>query len=310
MAEPSPEMQDHYKTAQGRFNQHIAVLKTSGKSTEAAGLEASLHAAKVDPGISEHLDAAMQKGRSASAGGRFEEVEKDYKEAISLAEKLQPPDDRLEKCILALAFVYAAKKDFTHAEAAFQRALKVTEDLHGAESPLMVEPLQALGHYMISRQDYNSAFDYFSRAVALDEKTYGETSNKVADSLRVLSFVYYAQKDYAKAEPYLLRAVRIDESLYGADGAGMNVVLWNLCNLYDKWNKPEKAEPRYLQMLAILEKQYGPDSPVLISSLAAEANTLRKLGRAEEAAKYEQRAQSIRTATGQTGNQAAAQVPN
>jgi len=37
------------------------------------------------------------------------------------------------------------------------------------------------------------------------------------------------------------------------------------------------------------EKQFGPDSPYLVRELTAEAQALRKLGRADEAARLEQR---------------------
>jgi tetratricopeptide (TPR) repeat protein len=299
-----------YQAAQARFRQHIASLKASGKPAEAEALESAIHETKGSLDISGELDAAILKGRRAAAAGRFEEVGEDYTEAVVLAEKIQPRDDRLKACLLDLANFYAARKDFGRAEAAFQRALKVTEELHGTDSPELTSPLQSLGHYFITRQDYSSASDFYSRAVTIDEKAYGETSNKVADSLRQLSFVYLAQKDYAHAEPYLLRAQRIIDSLVGPGGDGENLVLWSLCNLYDKWDKPDKADPRYRQMLAILEKQYGPESPVILSVLTTEARMLRELGRTEEAAEFERRAESIRAATGTTDSQRTAQLPN
>jgi tetratricopeptide (TPR) repeat protein len=305
-----PEIQSRYKEAQDRFKVHIAALKASGKSAEAEDLEARLRVSNVGPNTSQRLDDVMHEGHVAAMSGHADDVEKNFKEAVELAQKLQPPDDRLKVSLLYLANLYAGRKDYARAEAAYQQALKVTGQLHGAESPMMDEPLQELGHYSLTRQDYNSAFEYYSRAVAIDEKAYGETSNKTADSLRKLSFVFLAQRDYAKAEPYLLRAVRIDESLYGPEAKDMNIVLTALSSLYDKWNKPEKAEPRYRQMLAILEKQYGPESPVLVGTLVNEGRMLRQLGRVDDAAKFEERAQAIRTAMGQPDGTPSAQAPN
>jgi tetratricopeptide (TPR) repeat protein len=312
MADLSPATQDQYKTAQRRFNQYLAALKASGKSEDAALLEKSLHESKVEPGISEKLDELMQKGEQALMARHFEEAGKDYKDAVDLAGKLQPPDDRLSNALMRLAGYYGTKNDFAQAEVALLRALKVTGDLHGPESPAMTLPLQEFGRYSIFRHDFNSAVDYFSRAVAVNEKAFGEQSDKVAMSLNYLASVYVIQQDYPKAEPLLLRAVRIDESLYGANASAtdLGLVLWPLCDLYNKWNKPEKAEPRYQQMLGLLEKQYGPDSPVLISTLDAEAKMLHQLGRAEEAGKYERRAQAIRAAVGQPEGEPQAQLPN
>lgn len=309
MANPRPETQEQYKSAQARFNQHMAALRASGKSAEAATLGSSLHASKVDPGISEELDAIMEAGLQAMIAGHFDEAEVNYKQAVELAEKLQPHDMRLATSLLRLANCYAGKKDFPKTESAMQRALTETEKLYGAESPMMTEPLQALAQYSAFRGDFKSALDFASRAVKVNEDTFGETSDRVADNLRILARVYVMQKEYDKAEPYLLRAVRIDESLFGRDGFGLNIPLTYLCDLYDKWMKPELAEPRYRQLLALLEKQYGPDSPVLTGALAGESKMLQELGRTEEAAKVDQRLQAIRVATGQPEGPPSAQLP-
>jgi tetratricopeptide (TPR) repeat protein len=310
VADPRPDVREQYKTAQMRFHQHIADLKAAGKSVEAADLEKSLHASTAEPGLSEKLDTLMDMGNTAAMAQHFEEADKDFKEAAELARKLQPPDDRLPAILIVQSHLYGARNDFAHAEAALQQALKATADLHGPESPALTRVLQEYGSMSIFRHDFATALDYFSRAVAVNEKAYGENSDKVALSLLYEASVYIVQQDYAKAEPLMLRATRIDESLYGAEAFGMNPVLSSLTDLYSRWDKPEKAEPRYRQLLAALEKQYGPDSPVLLSTLSDEAKTLRKLGRAEEAEKYEQRVQSIRAATGQPdGDPSAQQFP-
>ena len=49
-----------------------------------------------------------------------------------------------------------------------------------------------------------------------------------------------------------------------------------------------------------MEKQFGPNSPVLLQVLPNEAKALRALNRPEEAAKIEQRVQTIRAAAGAT----------
>ena len=109
--------------------------------------------------------------------------------------------------------------------------------------------------------------------------------------------VYFVQKDWAKAEPYLLRAVRIDEALYGADGIDMVIPRAKLCALYDHWEKPDKAAACDQQLIVVLEKQYGAKSPVLAGTLANQAKALRKIGRAQEADKIDERVASIRAAT-------------
>jgi hypothetical protein len=49
-------------------------------------------------------------------------------------------------------------------------------------------------------------------------------------------------------------------------------------------------------MVSLEEKQFGAESPYLVRDLTAEAQALRKLGRNDEAAKLEQRTQSLQSA--------------
>ena len=300
----SPGMQDKYKMAQSRLNQHIASLRASGKSLEAKALNNSIRATNAEPGISERLDAAMKAGWDAVGANHIDEAEAHYKEAVELAKKLQPHDQRLATSLIRLSGIYSFKKDFANTESALQQALAANVELYGAESPMTTDPLQALGMYALYEKDYKSALDFFLRAVDVNEKTFGEANEKVADCLRFVAHVYVAQGAYDQAETYLLRAVHINEQIFGMNQSTFSgLPLWELCNLYDTWNKPDKAEPRYREMLVNLENQYGTDSPVLISSLAGEARALHQLGRLEEAEKVDTRLQSIRAAIGQTDGQ-------
>jgi len=161
-ADHSADTQSQYKAAQQRLNKEIASMKASGNSAEARELKSDLQSAKVTPGISDKLNAAMQAGVQANAARHFDEAEKDYKEAVDLAWKLQPHDDRLMTSLVHLADLYAGRQDFVHADATYQQGLKVTEELHGPQSPMMTEPLQALGRFSLFKRDFNSATDYFS----------------------------------------------------------------------------------------------------------------------------------------------------
>jgi tetratricopeptide (TPR) repeat protein len=298
---PAPvhaDTQAAYKAAKERLEARIAAMKASGNSAGAAGVKTDLRNTIAEPGISARLDAAMLAGNEAAAARRFDEAAKSYKEAVDLAQKVQPHDDRLPTSLMRLAFLYGGRKDSALTEATLQRYLKASEEVYGAQSPMMAEPYQTLAGYALSKQDYNSALDFYQRAVDINVKTFGESSDRVALSLSIASNVFILQKAYDKAEAYNLRALHIDEAFYGQDGFGLNVPLGYLCDVYDKWGKPDKAAPCFERHVVVLAKQFGPESPVLIKALAGEAKALRALNRTDEAAKVEQRLQSIRTATG------------
>lgn len=108
--------------------------------------------------------------------------------------------------------------------------------------------------------------------------------------MRGLAHLYEEQSDWPKAEVYLLRAVK------GAEGAGNGMLiipLWGLCDLYDRWDKPDKGQPCWHPATDLMATQYGENSPNLTESLTSEAKALRKLGRADEAAKLEERIAKI-----------------
>jgi tetratricopeptide (TPR) repeat protein len=288
--------QNEYKYAQERLKEHIASLKAAGKTSQAAQLEASVRGAEAAPSLSEKLDAALQAGAKANSQRHFDEATLDYKQAVEIAEKIQPRDQRLASALDHLGNEYFGQ-DPAAAEAAYERELKVTEEIYGAQSANLAAPLQSLGRNALMQKDYASAEKFFFRAVDVNEKVYGEGSDKVAHSLLIAASVYIAQKDYAKAETYLVRALNIDESLFGHDGVDLLMPLASVCTLYDKWGKPDKLEPCDRQLLVVLEKQFGPNSPQLVSTLTSEAQALRNLGRAKEAADVEDRLASIRSST-------------
>jgi len=291
--------QKEYEAAQRRLKDHLGALRASGKSAEAAKIEAALKAGEAGQSVSEQLDAEIQAGLNAAKAQHPDEAIPHFQQAVNLADKMQPHDERLVTSLDYLALSYA-KRDPAAAQAALERELKAAEELFGPESPNLTGPLQSLGGLALMQHDPATAEKYFFRAVDLNEKTFGESSDRVAAALVQATSVYFAQKDYAKAEPYLLRAVNIDEALYGKDSIGLTIPMAALCGLYERWDKPEKAAPCNERYIGILEKQYGANSPVLVPLLTSDAKELRSLGRNDEASKLDDRVASIRAATMKT----------
>jgi tetratricopeptide (TPR) repeat protein len=293
--------QQGYENAQARFQQYLLSLKAAGKSADAAKLESAIGASKTANGISGRLDAAMQAAFQSYQAGNVNAAVQEYKQAVDLAEKIQPHDPRLAVALGELGNLTSALKRFDDANAIFLRQLKAAEELSGPQSPALSKPLQNAGMNAVRQKDYASAEKYLGRALDLAEKNFGPASEPVATSLRIMSLLYYSQKDYAKAEPFLVRAVKIDETLYGHDGPNAIPNLNILCSVYDRGNEPVKAADCHAHMLAILEKQYGPDNLILVATLTSEAKAFRATGHNEEATKIEARIKSIQ-ATAQNKN--------
>jgi hypothetical protein len=127
----------------------------------------------------------------------------------------------------------------------------------------------------------------------LNQKTFDENSAGAADSLRGLAHVYQMKSDFPKT---LLRAVKIYETIYRPDDQRTALPWTSLCYVYDQWSKFDKSAPCHAHLVRMAEKLFGSDSPYLAQDLTGQAKALRQLGRNEEAAKIEQRLQSLQSA--------------
>lgn len=290
------DAQNQYKSAKDRFNEHLAALKASGKSSEAADLEARLHVQESAPNLDEKFHLTMQAGMQAITEKRFNDAETSTKEAVATAEKLQPQDGRLPEALGQLGNVYLWRLDYKHAEDAFRRQLAMTEKLYGPQSPEITDSLQNLAMTALAQKDYSGSQTLFSRAVDLNQKAYGENSAAAAEAFRGLAHSYSMQKDYAHAESSLLSALHIYETMYAPDDYRIGVPLNGLCYVYDQWGKSDKAADCHGRMVILVEKQFGADSHYLVQDLTAEAQALRQLGRTSEADKIQHRLDSLQSA--------------
>ena len=295
-----------YSEAKERFNQHLASLRKAGKSSEAAQLEKTLSDAQSTTSATQKLDSLMQSGSQAFTERRFDDSERDYKQALTIAEKIQPLDGRLTTILGHLGQLAAFRQDFTAAEAVFERQLKVTEQIYGSQNAALADPLKWLAMNAMAQKDFPSAKRFLDRALDVNRKVYGENSAGYVDILRILGGAYLYQEAYDKAEPYLVQATEIERKLYDYDPRYGGYALMNLatlCTLYDHWGKPDKLEPCDRQLISAIDKQQlGPDTSFLEQTLTREAKTLRTLGRPEDAAKIEQRLKTLQPAAANSPN--------
>jgi tetratricopeptide (TPR) repeat protein len=287
------DAKNRFSAAQERFQKHLTELRTAGQAAEATLLESRWRATVSAPDFDAQFHDAMQASTRAAQGQRFDEAETSAKEAISIAEKISPPDARLAEAVGQLGNVYAWRLDYTKAGQAYQRQLVLTETSYGAGNPAISTPLRNLAMLAFAQKDYGKAETFFNQLYDVNQKAFGENSQGAADALRGLARVYQSQQDYAKAETYLVRATKVYETMYGKDSQQIAVPLTALCYDYDQWQKAEKSATCHAELVSLGEKLFGPSSPYLVRDLTAEAQALRRLGRVDEAAKLEQRTQTI-----------------
>jgi tetratricopeptide (TPR) repeat protein len=290
------EARAKYDQAQQRFHMHLSGLRAAGNGQEAAVLEARVSAAESAPNLDDEYRETLQKSLQAVQQQRFNDAETSARRAIEIAQQIQPQDGRLPEALGQLGSVYAWRMDYKNAQETFQHQLAFAERIFGPQSPLIAPVLQNLAMLAAAQKDFAAAEPLLTRMLEVNQKAYGEQSDAMVEGLRGLARVYAMQKDYPKSEAALLRALKILETLRSPSDPLVALPLTSLCRVYDEWGKPEKAEPCHARLVSMAESQFGADSPYLVNELSAEAEALRKLGRTAEAARLEQRSQSIQAA--------------
>jgi len=285
--------QEIYDAAFARYKSYLAALRAAGKSAEADSLEKQVAQQTAAPNLSAQLDELMAQATAALRASNSQEGEKLLTEAAQIADKIQPPDNRVVLVHWYLGGLRASRNDFSGAQTEFARSLEVATTLYGKDSPNLIGPLNSLGQTYQLQQDFPAAERIYNRAVEIAEKSFGDETGQISHELVLLATIYTQQKQYDKAEPLLNHAVRIDESVYGKDSVSGISSAGSLCQLYSLEEKWAEAVPCYQHVSDIIEKQYGSSSPQFVFVLNQQAAALRGLGKTKDADDMEARAKSL-----------------
>lgn len=280
------ECNKQFTAAKARFSDYITLLRSTGKSAEAAELERKVAMLDASAGAKEKVEMAMNAGDRAFRERKIDDAAKQYKEAVRISENLPPGDDTRIAALGRLGNAYGMQQDFTDASAMFHHELEMVEKAYGPESEKSVQPLQFLGQLAAWQKNYKEAESYLDRELAITTKMNGDNDPRAVESLRNIAGLYMAQSDWPKAESYLQRAVKGAEA---ADPQMVLIPLWGLCDMYDRAGNPEKSQACWHRATDLMAQRMGENSPQLAQSMNNEATALRKLGKNEEAQKIEQR---------------------
>jgi CHAT domain-containing protein/Tfp pilus assembly protein PilF len=170
---------------------------------------------------------------------------------------LGPAHPAVAASLRSLGALYAAKNDFTRAEAVFQRAGEVTAKTSGTDSLDYADVLNGLGPIKFYKGDITQSEQLFQRSLSIREKIAGPESAPVASAFGSLALFYRLTNDLPKAEQMYLSALAIREKLLGADHAEMSPLLNDVGLFYYAAGDYSSAEPLLLRALAIREKVSG-----------------------------------------------------
>ncbi len=232
-----------------------------------------------------------------SLQGRYAEAEPLFKRALDIYEKVLGKEHPFTANSLNnLAGLYYSQGRYAEAEPLFKRALEINETTLGKQHPKTAISLNNLADIYTSQGRYAEAEPLFKRVIEIFQKTLGEEHPDTATSLNNLSRIYYLQGRYAEAEPLVRHALAIREKVLGKHPDTANS-LNNVAKLCYSLGRYSEAEPLYQRSLIMFEETLGKEHPILVATLENYAALLRKMNRADEAAKLEARARQIRLST-------------
>ncbi|MGO2234683.1 MAG: tetratricopeptide repeat protein [Marinomonas sp.] len=150
-----------------------------------------------------------------------------------------------------LALNSQQKKDYSEAEALYQKALMGLRELNqdkGIEQALI---LGNLGSMEDEQGDTKKALTLYQRSLILHGKTPTQPLQAAYTAARA-GAIFYKKRDYPKAEPLFLQSLSWMEKAQ-APTTSKQIALENLIALYDAWNK-NREKSKYLKQLKALNK--------------------------------------------------------
>lgn len=150
-----------------------------------------------------------------------------------------------------LALNSQQKKDYSEAEALYQKALMGLRELNqdkGIEQALI---LGNLGSMEDEQGDTKKALTLYQRSLILHGKTPTQPLQAAYTAARA-GAIFYNKRDYPKAEPLFLQSLSWMEKAQ-APTTSKQIALENLIALYDAWNK-NREKSKYLKQLKALNK--------------------------------------------------------
>jgi tetratricopeptide (TPR) repeat protein len=267
---PNYQTKAEYESARTRLSAHLPASALQGDAMDG------------DPQalVARQMEKSREMGQ-AIAERRWSDAERAGKEAIALAEQMQPQDFRLVGAMDTLAQSYHMQKRDDEAERLYLKALAVSEKVMGATDLQTMFAMYAVGHFYLDVKNYSQAVEYLTRSFDLSQKLYGGTYGY--ETLDLVGQAYAEQRKFDQAEDAFKRTLTAYETKEGPSSPSSAKTLEHLGVLYCDIGKFADAQSALERALAIDQKQFGATSPSLDRPMNELARALRGLGKDEEA---------------------------
>jgi tetratricopeptide (TPR) repeat protein len=171
--------------------------------------------------------------------GRYREAESIFREALALAERVDPDGLTIARTCNGLAVLYKYTGQFDQARRLYKRALLIVQRERGPDDAEVATLYHNLGGLEHSRGRYARGEPYARKSVAIRTKLLGQDHPDVAADKANLAVLLKRQRRYAEAEPLYRRALSIFETALGADHPDVEACRDNFARLLAEMRQPE-----------------------------------------------------------------------
>jgi serine/threonine-protein kinase len=273
----------------GTARSHLGELAEAGRSLrQAVSLAERIYPADA-PELAELLsDLAVihWRGNDLDAAGAL------YRRALSIFEKRNGPRHLTVANVLNnLALVEQKAGRHTEARALHGRALAIRRAVLAPDHPDISESLNNLGTTLLSLGETEAAGKLLEEALAVRERVLGPEHPFLAATLCNLGIARARLGDPRAARPLLERSIALQERVLGPDHPEIAYPLQILAMVYKNTGNLRRADAASLRLVALRERHRATEPAAYLGqTYLARAKVLRALGRAREAAAFEERA--------------------
>lgn len=169
---------------------------------------------KEDQHVEKYIHAIEAQARLYGIKGMFDEAEANLKQSSKRIRKADVViEDKLSSAA-ELAALQIQLGRYSETDKLLTEVISQNENLFGASSVRLIEPLVSRGKIQLAKGDYTEAEKTALRVNQIAVKTYTDNSTKTALTQRLLSDIYYTLGDYDKAEDNIKKALISQEKQF------------------------------------------------------------------------------------------------
>eukprot|EP00057_Strongylocentrotus_purpuratus_P023164 XP_011677638.1 PREDICTED: tetratricopeptide repeat protein 23 [Strongylocentrotus purpuratus] len=311
---------EHWKLAEGYVFLAHAYLLLRGLPTQAQAHSETartimlngLHTSESDESKSQLMGTLLLMyyvlGRALTLLKKYQEAEQNLVKAERVSQELSKLSGERESSrrvqldidiAIALAKLYAKQQKHALGSGFYEKAIQLTEEEYGNDSPDLIPIYQDLGRLEQSKKEHanqDKATEHFLQAHSIAVARYSGQSEEVAETAHALALAYSesatAEAETA-AEQYLNESLGIRQVLFGPHHAKTISTQDDLCRLLIRTDRTDEAVSLLRTLITSKSATFGDLSAEVGEAYKLYGSILMSQGQLEKALKFFKKSYNI-----------------